>query len=293
MSEIPRLILAPLRGVTGRCFRDTFAPEIKSAEFEEVITPFIAAMMGLDPLKDREIKAASPASAVPQFIGKDPSAFRAALERIKSAGWEFADLNCGCPFPMVRNKGRGSGILKTPEVLREMLAAGCEVLGPGKLSIKARLGVDRPDELLSLMPVINEFPLRYITIHARTARQMYSGSVDIAQFIKVRNASALPVVYNGDAGIDGAQVDADGVMVGRAFVRSLGQREDSRELLTRYMVASCEELKSARPVLGRMKELLVYWKDIPAWRRLWPVAKLARSLDEFAISLRLERCASF
>jgi hypothetical protein len=34
-----------------------------------------------------------------------------------------------------------------------------------------------------------------------------------------------------------------------------------------------------------MKELLSYWKDLPPWRRRWPVLKLARTLDEFVRAL--------
>ena len=49
------MILAPLRGVTIRCFREVFADVIREAGFTEAITPFIAANPGYDPLKDREI----------------------------------------------------------------------------------------------------------------------------------------------------------------------------------------------------------------------------------------------
>lgn len=49
------MILAPLRGVTIRCFRETFADEIRVAGFTEAVTPFISAIPGFDPLQDREI----------------------------------------------------------------------------------------------------------------------------------------------------------------------------------------------------------------------------------------------
>ena len=49
------MILAPLRGVTIRCFRETFAEEIRAAGFTEAITPFITAIVVYDPLKDREL----------------------------------------------------------------------------------------------------------------------------------------------------------------------------------------------------------------------------------------------
>ena len=50
------MILAPLRGVTIRCFRETFAEEIRAAGFTEAITPFITANAGYDPMKDRELR---------------------------------------------------------------------------------------------------------------------------------------------------------------------------------------------------------------------------------------------
>lgn len=285
------LVLAPLRGVTVRCFRETFAAEIASAGFTEAVTPFISAMPGLDPLKDRELKGGNSSQkcrlkVTPQFIGKDAAALRHCLEAVKEAGFDTADLNCGCPFPMVRGKGRGSGILRTPDVLQRMLAVGCEVMGPGKFSVKARLGVDRCDELLELMPLLNEFPLRFLTVHGRVARQMYEGGCDREAAMRIVAVAKMPVVLNGDFPIpaDCSEALPDGVaglMVGRAFIRSLGERADARELLRRYAEASKLELCGDRSLLGRMKELVSYWKDLPQWRRRWGLIKVCASATEF------------
>lgn len=274
------LILAPLRGVTIRCFRRVFADVIAESGFTEAITPFIPAMPGLEPLKDRELGAEEGGVKVtPQFIGKDPEALRRCLLKIKEAGYGTADLNAGCPFPMVRNKGRGSGILRTPDVLRRMLEVGCETMGEGKFSLKARLGVDRPDELLALMPMINAFPLRFLTVHARTARQMYSGAVDAAGLAKVREVAKVPIVINGDIPFP-PNIPNVPLMIGRGFIRHLGTREDIGGLLGRYIDASAAELHGDRPVLGRLKELISYWKEQPGWRRKWEVVKICRSVDE-------------
>lgn len=270
------MILAPLRGVTVRCFRRTFADELAEAGFDEAVTPFITATGEYDPLRDRELRGGETIKVTPQFIGKDPVALRRCLERVKRAGYSTADLNAGCPFPMVRRKGRGSGLLRTPDVLARMLETGCEVMGEGAFSLKTRLGVDRADELLALMPAINAFPLRFLAVHARTARQMYEGGCDLAAFRAVEAAAKMPVVYNGDA-----PLSAKGrVMVGRAFVRALGERDDADGLVGRYVEASREELCGDRPVLGRMKELVSYWKDSPRWRRRWSSVKVARTVDE-------------
>ena len=113
------MILAPLRGVTVRTFRKVFSEALAEYGFTEAFTPFITANPGVDPLKDRELRFGEGGSLLvtPQFIGKDPSALRYCLERIKAHGYRTADLNCGCPYPMVRNKFRGSGLLKTRDVL--------------------------------------------------------------------------------------------------------------------------------------------------------------------------------
>ena len=289
------MILAPLRGVTIRCFRETFADEIRAAGFTEAITPFITANAGYDPLKDRELRDQGSGigdqglRVTPQFIGKDPVALQGCLEKVKAAGYDTADLNCGCPFPMVRNKGRGSGILRTPDVLRRMLEVGCEVMGSGKFSIKARLGIDRNDELLKLMPMINEFPLRFLTVHARTARQMYTGVCDAGGLEEVLRVAKVPIVVNGDIPFPPTEhlatpqlrnLATSRIMIGRSFICHLGTREDSGELLLRYIAASQEELCGDRPVLGRMKELIAYWKDLPRWQRRWNIIKLCRTVDE-------------
>ena len=311
-------ILAPLRGVTIRCFREVFAEQIREAGFTEAITPFLSANPGFDPLKDRELTrfhsptptqtSNSPCGSptlrdqikvTPQFIGKDPGSLRACLLRIKEAGYDTADLNCGCPYPMVRNKGRGSGLLRTPAVLEKMIAVGCETMGEGKFSVKTRLGFDKNDELLALMPMLNSFPLRFLTVHARNARQMYGGECDWESFEKVAAVAKMPIVPNGDLPLQPSmslyaktcesEVSHRGtktqrVMIGRAFIRQLGMRDDIDELLSRYIDASSAELCGPSPVLGRMKELIAYWKELPRWKRLWPVIKIAHTLDELRLA---------
>ena len=277
--KLPGLILAPLRGVTTRCFRETFAPELREAGFEEATTPFIPAMPGVDPAKDRELEMPQSIPVVPQFIGKSPEALRECLRRAKGLGFAVADLNAGCPFPMVRNKGRGAGLLKTPDVLERMIAVGCETMGEGAFSVKTRLGVERPDELAGLMEIFNRYPLRYLAVHARTARQMYEGECDHARLGEIEALSVVPVVENGDIELP-LGPGSRPAMVGRAFLRHLGSREDARELLARYAAALKERMCGESQVVGKLKELLMYWRHLPRWKCLWPVLKLARRTSE-------------
>ena len=285
-----KLWLAPLRGVTIRAFREVFAEAIRDAGFVGAFAPFIPANPGirvcdrlLADLKPfpRDVQSTLP--LVPQVITKHPDAMRTLLRAFRERGFDRADLNAGCPFPMIVRRGRGSGLLRTPDLLEALLAAGCEEMGPGKFSLKVRLGVESPDDLRALLPRINRYPLAALTVHARTARQMYEGEVDRARFAEILAESANPVIYNGDAELDrlGDLPDGvSGVMVGRAFVRALGARADADALLRAYVARSREELCGDVPVLGRMKELVSYWCAVPRWRRLWSVVKLCRTVDE-------------
>ena len=288
--------LAPLRGVTVRTFRDVFGDAIREAGFDGSFAPFIPANAGFrfskrlfSDIIPGEGAQARQVPLVPQVIGKDPAALRDWCRAVKDLGYRRVDLNAGCPFPMIRRKGRGSGLLRTPDVLERMLEAGCAEMGTGGFSIKTRLGVERRDELLGLMEVINRYPLAALTVHARTAKQMYDGAVDREAFELVRAAAKMPVIYNGDAAVGlsagasakaGDSPPADGVMVGRRFIRSLANRADACDLLRRYIDESRSELCGEAPVVGRMKELLSYWCQEPSWRRLWSSVKLCRTIGE-------------
>ena len=303
MSAAGAMWLAPLRGVTIRAFRETFAGAIREAGFTGAVAPFIPANPGFrasrkifSDLEPFPKSAVEQFPLVPQVIGKDPASLRDWCKAVKDLGFDRADLNAGCPFPMIVRRGRGSGLFRTPDVLERLLEVGCDEMGAGRFSLKTRLGLARPDELRALMPMINRYPLAMLTVHARTAKQMYEGEVDRVAFGEILSLSKNPVVYNGDLSIDDHSIanhvssdsrDASissgglvGVMVGRGFVRALGARDDAHELLRDYIARSRAELCGDHPVLGRMKELLSYWSVLPEWRRLWPMVKICRSVDE-------------
>lgn len=286
------LLLAPLRGVTIRAFRDVFAGAMRDCGFTGAVAPFIPANPGIrfserlfSDILPREGVCGGELPLVPQVISKDPHSLREWCRMVKDLGFSKADLNGGCPFPMIRKKGRGSGLLRTPDVLERMLEAGCDEMGPGGFSFKTRLGIDDAGELRKIVPVVNRYPLGFVTIHARTARQMYDGSPDKERFEEARSMLEVPVVYNGDADVRDAAENP--VMVGRRFIRELAGRADARELLARYIEVSRSELCGDAPVLGRLKELLSYWCLEPDWKRLWPSVKICRNVPELMMACRL------
>ena len=280
------LVLAPLRGVTLRAFRKSFALAIREAGFEWAVSPFIPANPGIKPTA-KYFKEAVPfeEGLVPQVITKDPASMAILLKAFKDLGYGFADLNAGCPFPMVARRGRGSGLMRNPVLLESLLATGCEIMGEGRFSVKMRLGVESPREIFSLMPILNRYPLAALTIHARTAKEMYSGACHRDEMMEAARMSANPVIVNGDFTVADAKGplpdNVSGVMVGRSFIKGLAKRDDAGQLARAYMEESLSELGSAHGVLGRMKELLCYWAETPGiWARRWNSVKMCRSLEE-------------
>jgi tRNA-dihydrouridine synthase len=67
-----------------------------------------------------------------------------------------------------------------------------------KLSIKLRIGLKYPDEVLQLIPIFNKFQIEELIIHPRTGMQMYEGEVDLDIFEQCLGLSKHRVVYNGD-----------------------------------------------------------------------------------------------
>ena len=57
----------------------------------------------------------------------------------------------------------------------------------GPISVKTRLGVEKPEEFAAILDIYNRYPICELTIHPRVMRQLYRGQADRAAF-----AAALP-----------------------------------------------------------------------------------------------------
>ncbi len=303
MSGADDLCLAPLRGVTVRAFRNLLAAWFDPPD--RAVAPFIPTFAGAKVrpvlLRDVDPDFGQAIPVVPQVIGKDPEQMRTLLHAFKALGYTCADLNAGCPWPFVTKKGRGAGLLRDAATLARLLEVGCEEM-PGGFSVKVRLGMDRPGLLLERMALINAFPLREVAIHARTAKQMYEGNVQLDAFAEALAACRHPVVYNGDIRTAGdfARLKArfPGVtrwMVGRGvatdpfLVRRIRsgtaaprEAERLRGFLDDYAAESAKELYGPVSVLGRMTELWGYLHAaLRQGDRVWNAVKICRTLDEY------------
>jgi len=198
-SDTPRLLLAPLKGLTDALFRKTYAEHFSG--FDAAVAPFVATVTA-DRLTAKHVRDLLPHQNTgmpvePQLLGNTAEDFIFLARHLFDVGYPDVNWNLGCPFRPVTKKRRGSGLLPFPEQVNEFLDKTLRAL-PGRLSIKMRLGRTKPDEILRLLPVLNHYPLREITIHPRTARQMYAGLPDLDIFQLCLEQSRHRVVYNGD-----------------------------------------------------------------------------------------------
>lgn len=195
----PQLLLAPLKGLTDDVFRKTYAEHFNG--FDGMVAPFVTAVPA-DRLTERHMRDLLPRAddgipVVPQILGNAAEDFVFLARHLYDRGYPEVNWNLGCPFRPVAKKKRGAGLLPFPEQVDEFLDKTLRAL-PGRLSIKMRLGRSRPDEILRLLPVLDRYPIEEITIHPRTATQMYAGLPDLGMFQACLEQSRHRVVYNGD-----------------------------------------------------------------------------------------------
>lgn len=196
------LILAPMQGLTELLFRKAYYQCFPSA-LDLAVSPFLSLTHGnltdawkkIDDVQPELNRDSIP--VVPQILGKEPVEFIDLANRLHDVGYTEINWNIGCPMRRVAAKHRGSGILPYPDEVREILDAVVPKM-KSKLSIKMRLGYHNKDEIFSLIPILNDYPLANVTIHPRTGKQQYSGQVDIDTFEQASTSVKHPIIYNGD-----------------------------------------------------------------------------------------------
>jgi tRNA-dihydrouridine synthase len=198
-SPAPILLLAPLKGLTDAVFRKTYAEHFSG--FDGMVAPFVTTVAA-DRLTEHHVRDLLPRTdggipVVPQILGNAAEDFVFLARHLYDTGYPEVNWNLGCPFRPVAKKKRGAGLLPFPEHVDEFLDKALRAL-PGRLSIKMRLGRNRPDEILRLLPILNRYPIAEITIHPRTGTQMYAGLPDLDVFQACLEHTRHRVVYNGD-----------------------------------------------------------------------------------------------
>lgn len=189
--------LAPMAGATDRAFR-----EICASFGAAYLTSEMISIKGIIYGDKKTIQLASHANCGKPFsiqlFGKDPDNFREATKIILNLKPDIIDINMGCPAPKIIKSGSGSALMTNPKLCGEIVKAvktSCNI----PVTVKIRSGFD--DNNLNAVRVAQECELSgadAITIHARTAKQMYSGKADLDIIKSVVSSVKIPVIGNGD-----------------------------------------------------------------------------------------------
>ncbi len=229
MSEIS-IGLAPMHGVTTFPARIWFS---LASPFDFCSTPFLRVTRGfpakrISPLfipEIFELKSLTPYRATPQIMASSPQDF-VDIAKYFLQYTEEVELNCGCPSPTVFGNGAGSSLLAETEKFRRFVEAIVGEIGPEKLSVKMRTGVEDPSRFSQLTSSLKDIACKRVVVHGRTRKDGYTG---LADWNLINFASdELPFPVRGSGDINSWQQFAsqhqgwkcESVIVGRGALRN-------------------------------------------------------------------------
>ena len=135
------------------------------------------------------------------------------------------DINFGCPVRQVTQKAHsGSYLLREPQRMYQIINQLVTVCAPTPVTAKIRIGCTRDNiNCNEIARVVEEAGAAALTVHGRTAQDMFRGSADWDRISEIKqHLKNIPLIGNGD--LDSAekvvnafkQYDVDGVMIARA-----------------------------------------------------------------------------
>lgn len=305
----PPLILAPMAGVTDDVFRSLAADCGAGLVTTEMISA--EGLRRLQPATLRLCRQDTPLN-VPlsvQLFGQDPQSMVEAAKIVESSGADLVDINAGCPVKKVVKQGAGASLLRSPDHLAHIVESVRKAIDI-PVTVKLRLGWN--DRCVNIVEVAQKLAFAgadAISVHARTAAQLYSGNADWSWIKMTKSAVSIPVIGNGDVTSPALASDmvretnCDAVMIGRAAMgnpwifaaaaESYGyqtqcgipyNRLDFLKVVQLHL-DNCVRVK--RKSVGHCRQLLVWYsKGFPESAklrsRLYELTRAADLLDSFS-----------
>ena len=227
----PFFVLAPMEDVTDVVFRHVVAaagePDVYFTEFTN--SDSYCHPDGQDSVRRRLTFTEDEQPIVAHIWGDNPEYFRQMSIGMVEAGFKGIDLNMGCPVPNVVGNGKGSGLIKRPDVAADLIEAA--KAGGLPVSVKTRLGLHKVEEWRDWLTHILKQDIANLSIHLRTKKEM--SKVDahwelIPEIKQLRDEIAPDTLLtiNGDipdrkTGMELVEkYGVDGVMIGRGVFKN-------------------------------------------------------------------------
>ena len=161
-------------------------------------------------------------TAALQLFGREPDLMAEAARQLRSRGFEFFDLNFGCPAPKITGNGEGSALMREPELIGRIVRAMVDAVDV-PVTVKIRAGWDEGSvNAVQVAQICEQAGAAAIAVHGRTRVQQYSGRADWSVIREVKRRVSVPVLGNGDirSGADALRMldetGCDGVLIARA-----------------------------------------------------------------------------
>jgi len=220
--EIPgRLVLAPMAGVSVQAFRRQGRRYGAGLVCSEMVS-----VAGIQHRNERTLGylrvGADEHPLAIQIFGSDPVAMAEAARMVEAAGADIVDMNFGCPVKKVTKTGAGASLLDDADQACRLVEAVAGAV-PLPVSVKMRRGVENGSRrCLEVGPRLVAAGAASLTLHPRSAKQMYTGTADHSLTAELVTLVDVPVIASGDVGSRAkaqsvlATTGAAAVMVGRA-----------------------------------------------------------------------------
>jgi nifR3 family TIM-barrel protein len=196
--EVPtRIVLAPMAGVSIQAFRRQGRRFGAGLVFSEMVSA-----AGIEHQNERTFGylrvAADEHPLAIQIFGSDPRGMADAARMVEAAGADIVDMNFGCPVRKVTKTGAGAHLMEDAALARRVVeAVAAAVRVP--VTVKMRRGVENGSRAcLELGPRLVESGAAALTLHPRSAQQMYTGEADHALTAELVERVAVPVIASGD-----------------------------------------------------------------------------------------------
>ena len=219
--EIPtRLVLAPMAGVSVQAFRRQGRRFGAGLVCSEMVSCAGIAHRNERTLGYLRVAGDEHPLAI-QIFGSEPRMMADAARLVEAAGADLVDINFGCPVRKVTKTGAGATLLDEPARACAIVEAVASAVGV-PVSVKMRRGLrDGARTCLEVGPQLVEAGAATLTLHPRSAQQMYTGTADHALTAELVSLVDVPVIASGDitsrakAQTVLATTGAAAVMVGR------------------------------------------------------------------------------